>query len=483
MRSLYVGVTLALVGAVSLALLAFIVISRDFEHRYVTPVLEAMDELELESARNALDGGGPAAAASYLKRLDQKFGDTHYLLNAQGTDVVSHESWARFLPPRPAVQSRGFVGGRFVVAHRSTDGGYWLLSIGPRKHDPPPFLPYLWVVLGVAAALCGLAAVGVVSPVRRLTRTIERFGRGDLSARSKLSRRDEIGGLARAFDDMADRIEGLLGAKRRLLQDISHELRSPLARLKLAVRLARTADDPNAALDRVERDIDRMAALTAEIVETVRMEGDPRALELGIVDLGRLVEDIVGDCRAETAPLSREIRVDHRSDVEIACDRELIRRAVENVLRNSVRHSPSDAPIDIAFARCDQDLSIVVRDYGPGVPDAALGRIFEPFFRVDEARASSSGGAGLGLSIASQAVRLHGGVIVAANAHPGLRVEIRLPQRDRLRAGRPTELDPETPSVDENKRLAVTPETPAGASPPRRSPARPGRPRSGPRPG
>lgn len=428
MRSLYVGVALTLVGAVSLALVAFVLISQSFDAAYVTPVFEAMDALELESARSALDDRGPAAAASYLGRLDQRFGDAHYLLDGRGIDVVSHESRANLLPAPPAVRRRGFEGGRFIVARRSADGRYWLLSIGPHKQDPPPFLPYLWVVLGVSAALCGLTALGVVSPIRRLTRTVERFGRGDLEARARLSRRDEIGGLARAFDDMADRIEGLVGARRRLLQDISHELRSPLARLKLAVRLARTSDDPQAALDRVERDIDRMTALTSEIVEMVRIEGDPQSLKLEAVDLGRLVQEIVDDCRAEAAPLAREIRIDGRFDGDILCDRELIRRAVENVVRNALRYSPPQAPVEIVLAEDIQGLSIVVRDRGPGVPDETLGRIFEPFFRVDEARAASSGGVGLGLSIAMQAVRLHRGAIAAENAHPGLKVVIRLPR-------------------------------------------------------
>lgn len=243
--------------------------------------------------------------------------------------------------------------------------------------------------------------------------------------RAQSRRRDEIGTLARSFNEMADRIERLVISERHLLQDISHELRSPLARLKMAIKLARTAPDRDAALDRVERDVDRISALTAELVEMARLEGEPRALQLEKIDLSELVKDVVRDCRTDAA---RDFIFEISHADEIACDRELMRRVLENVLRNAVRYSPEAAPIEIGIGQSGGEAVITIRDFGPGVPEEELEKIFAPFYRVDEAREAANGGLGLGLAIARSAVHLHGGTISANNADPGLRVEIRLPR-------------------------------------------------------
>ncbi|HEV2272276.1 MAG TPA: HAMP domain-containing sensor histidine kinase [Steroidobacteraceae bacterium] len=427
MRSLYTWIIIAMVATASLALLAFTVISDSIERAYVEPVLQAMDGLELESARDALRREGPAAAARYLAHLDGAFGTRHYLLDGSGVDVISHDNRAGWLPRPPVVGSRGFVGARFVVTHRSQDARYWLLSVGPAEEHGMQFLPYYFVVIGVSAILCLLAAVGVVLPMRRLASVMHRFGGGELAARSQWRRRDELGILGRAFDEMADRLERLLVSERRLLQDVSHELRSPLARLTMAVKLARTSPEPAAALDRVGRHLDRLTSLTAEIVEMVRIEGDPQALRWESVDLGELVVEVVADCRAEAEPRACEVRVAGHVGGAVTCDRELVRRALENVLRNAMRFSSPGFPIEVSLCDAAAWASLIVRDYGPGVPEAALERIFEPFFRVDESRDSDRGGIGLGLSIARRAVTLHGGKVTARNAGPGLMVVIELP--------------------------------------------------------
>lgn len=417
-----------MVATASLALLAFMLISNGIERAYVEPVLQAMDGLELESARDALRTDGPAAAARYLARLDNAFGTRHYLLDGSGVDVVSRHDRAEWLPHSPVTVSRGFIGARFVVSHRSQDGRYWLLSVGPEEEHGLQFLPYYCVVIGVAAILCVLAAVAVVLPMRRLADVIHRFGRGELAARSQWRRRDELGTLGRAFDEMADRLERLLVSERRLLQDVSHELRSPLARLAMAVKLARTAPEPAAALDRVGRHLDRLTALTGEIVEMVRIEGDPQAQRWEAVDLGELIAEVVADCGAEAEPRACEVRVSGHAAGAVICDRELIRRALENVLRNAMRYSPQGSGIEVELRDTAAWASLTVRDYGPGVPAEVLERIFEPFFRVDESRDCDRGGIGLGLSIARRAVMLHGGRISARNIDPGLMVAIELPR-------------------------------------------------------
>lgn len=198
--------------------------------------------------------------------------------------------------------------------------------------------------------------------------------------------------------------------------------------MKLAVKLARTSTDPSAALDRVEREVDRIAALTSEIVEVTRLEGDPRLLKSETVNLGELIQEAASDCCGEVDARACNIRVDARFSGSFLCDRELLRRAVENLIRNAIRYSPEEAPIDILLAQGTGNVTIMVRDYGMGVPDESLDRIFEPFFRVDEARDKDSGGVGLGLSIVKRVVHLHHGTVSAHNAHPGLRVEINLPR-------------------------------------------------------
>ena len=432
MRSLYTWIVVAMVATSSLALLAFTMISDRAQRAFVDPVLQAMDDLELETARDALRTDGPAAAARYLSRLDRAFATRHYLLDATGTDVVTRENEAGWLPPPPAIESRGFVGARFIVTHRSQDGHYWLLSVGPQEDHGGQFVPYYFVAIGVAAILCGLAAAGVVLPIRRLAKVVERFGGGELAVRSHWRRRDELGRLGRSFDEMADRIQRLLLSERRLLEDVSHELRSPLARLTMAVKLARASPDPSAALDRVDRHLERLTSLTAEIVEMVRIEGDPQAQRWEPVDLNDLAAEVIDDCRAETQPRACEIRLAGNIGGSVPCDRELLRRALENVLRNAIRFSPEGSGIDMELRQSPPSVSITVRDYGPGVPPEALERIFEPFFRVDPTRDSDRGGVGLGLSIARRAVALHGGRVTAQNAGPGLRVTLELP---RSRAG------------------------------------------------
>jgi signal transduction histidine kinase len=428
MRSLYTVILLAMLGTLGLSLLAFLAISDHMQQQYFYPVFDAMDELELETARAAWEKGGATATAAYLKRLDQLFGSFHYILNSQGADMISGETRTQLLPGSGS--ARGRIHGQYVVAHKATDGLYWMVVIDPRPEGRLTFFPYYVLIVAVTGLLCWLAAAFLVAPIRRVTATVDQFGMGDLAVRAQLSRRDEIGDLSRSFDAMAQRIETLLTSERRLLQDISHELRSPLTRLKLAIRLTRTAPDVQGAVDRVEREANRITVLVSEIVEMTRLEGDPLAQTMEPIEIRKLVGNTVDDCRVE-AQLFRgcELRISGEVDVTVLGDGELLRRAVENVVRNAIRYSPERTPIDVTIAEVAESINITVRDSGPGVPDEALTQIFQPFFRVEDSRDEQTGGIGLGLSIAQRAVHLHGGTISARNASPGLIVEINIPLR------------------------------------------------------
>jgi len=226
---------------------------------------------------------------------------------------------------------------------------------------------------------------------------------------------------------MAERLQRLIVSERRLLGDISHELRSPLARLKFAVRLARTSPDSSAALDRIERDVDRITSLVADIVEITFIEGDPAVRGTEVVRAGDIVDEVISDCAVEAEIRGCVLAVNGRLAGEVLGNRELLRRAVENVLRNGIRYSPEQSTIDVSITEDGCAANIAVRDYGPGVPEDALTRIFDPFFRVEEARDASGGGSGLGLSIAKRAMQVHHGSITAENASPGLLVRIAIP--------------------------------------------------------
>jgi signal transduction histidine kinase len=431
MKSLYFGVALAMVTTLSISFVIFHSISTRLQQRTIDPAFDRIDELELESARAALTSGGPPALKIYLARLDQVFrGSSHYLLDSRGVDVVYGENRAVLLPPPPRSRWRSRANGHYIRAHRSSDDQYWIVAVGvPEQPHTWTYLPFYFLVIGATVVLCWLAWACVVSPIRRIAASIALFGEGHLSTRVQSQRQDEIGQLGRSFNRMADQLQALITSQHRLLGDISHELRSPLARLKFAIKLARTSTDSKTALNRIDRDVDRIAALVGDIVEMNFIECGPAGQEAEIARASDIMDEVIRDCTLEAEVRGCRIAVNGGLAGEVEGNRELLRRAVENVLRNGIRYSPQHSTIDISIAENARTAAIVIRDFGPGVPEDALTRIFDPFFRVEEARDPTGGGSGLGLSIAKQAVQLHHGTITAENASPGLRVQITIPLR------------------------------------------------------
>ena len=431
LKSLVFATLASMLVILSLSFLVFQAISNRMQRLTIDPTFDRMDELQLDGARSAWERHGKESLSKNLAKLNRIFKGEHYLLDSNGIDLLTGENRHALLPAPPATKRRYSDGhGHWIISHRSEDGKYWFAAVGKlgRIHVWD-FLPYYFLVLGVTAVIFWLTAFGVVLPIRRIASTIALFGQGDLTVRLQTKRPDEIGQLARSFDQMAERLEKLIVSERQLLGDISHELRSPLARLKFAVKLARTAPDPQSALDRIERDIDRISALVADIVEVTFVEGDPALRGAEKVPVSALVEDVVRDCSVEADIRGCHIRLTGGIDGEILGSREMLRRAVENVLRNSVRYAPTGSTVEVSVSQTECQAIIVVRDHGPGVPDEALARIFDPFYRVEEARAKdkNGSGSGLGLSIARRAVQAHHGSIEAENVHPGLRVRIALP--------------------------------------------------------
>ncbi len=427
-HSLYVWVLLAMVGILSMSFVVFRAISQKVQAERIDPVYDRFDELQLESARAILQKWGRDAVEQYMRRLDALFGGSHYLLDGSGKDLVSGVDRSEMLPRPPEIKSREAWHGHWEITHRSTDGQFWFAAEGPDpRRNIWAFLPYYFLVLGATGILCWIAAAGVISPIRRIANSIAQFGQGDLSVRVETDRPDEIGQLGRSFNDMAERMERLITSERRLLRDISHELRSPLARLKFAMKLARTSNDPAAAMERIERDVNRIASLVSDIVAINVVEDDPALEEKQEICIRDIIGEVTDDCEVEAQ--ARGCKIEVAGDVcgRVHGDPELLRRAVENVVRNAIRYSPEKTTVEVELSEDAKDAHITVRDYGPGVPDNATKRIFDPFFRVEEARNATGGGSGLGLSIAKRAVCVHHGSIVAENATPGLRVTIVIP--------------------------------------------------------
>ena len=313
------------------------------------------------------------------------------------------------------------------MLNASSDGRYRLIFVADPPIPPRSLFPYYFLILVAVALVCWLLALNIANPLRELAHAVDRFGRGELDVRLNSRRSDEIGVVSRSFDRMADRIGTLVTAERRLLQDVSHELRSPLARLSFAAELTRTADDRDAAVARLKKEIDRLTTLVSTLLEVTRAEGDPSAAPLEPVRLGELLRDVVEDCRMEAEIRGCRIGVSGNLDLPFRGGRELLRRAVENVLRNAIRHTPGGASVNVGMESTGQTARICVRDSGPGVPDELLPRIFQPFFRVDDSRDSATGGVGLELAIASRAIAVHHGRVWAENGSPGLLVWIELP--------------------------------------------------------
>jgi two-component system sensor histidine kinase CpxA len=212
-----------------------------------------------------------------------------------------------------------------------------------------------------------------------------------------------------------------------LLLDISHELRSPLARLGVAVELARSGEDREHMLDRIQKEADRLNELVAELLQVTRVEADPSMQKNDIVHLDELLGDLVYDSLLEAKAKECTLLLKAPVPAVLSGDEELIRRALENVIRNAIRYAPRNTSVDVELDKSAAAAIVSVRDYGPGVPTESLPRIFDPFYRVDSDRNRASGGLGLGLAIARRSVELHKGKLSAQNANPGLLVTIPLP--------------------------------------------------------
>jgi two-component system sensor histidine kinase CpxA len=291
----------------------------------------------------------------------------------------------------------------------------------------------LTIAVIAAAVMSLLLARYVSSPIVRLQKASRSLAAGALHARVGAPftrRRDEVGTLARDFDAMAERIEALVTSKETLLRDVSHELRSPLARIRMALALAqrRAGQESQTDLDRIEREAERLDALVGQVMTLTRLRtaSEPRR---DVVRLNELIAEVVDDARFEYP----DARIDYSAAGEalLRGDADGLKSAVENVVRNALIYGDRSQPVEVALETRGATVTIRIRDRGPGVPEAELSRIFEPFYRTDKSRDHRQDGQGIGLAITTRVMELHRGTVTARNRpEGGLEITLELPLRD-----------------------------------------------------
>jgi two-component system sensor histidine kinase CpxA len=395
----------------------------------------------------AYEEGGPAAVSELAERLERKdrvriflFRGTRGPLSGRAAPPESMRI-ATLAARTGSPQLR--PGKRGLIVTLPLEDDFVVMAELPRPSrvsrllDPHNLVLRLLVTFIVAGVVCYILARSLTSPIRKLREATQQFAQGKLDTRvgpDLGAPGGEISDLACDFNDMAGRIEKLVESQHRLIRDISHELRSPLARLNVALGLARRSagEDSRDSLDRIEQEAERLNDLIGELLSLSRMEEGERTLSRESVDLESLVKEIVKDADFEARNRARAVDLVSSEQIRTNGSREILRRAIENVVRNAVRYTREDTQVKITLQRRRDGESdsalLIVRDQGPGVPEGELPHLFRPFYRVANARERQTGGVGVGLAIAHRAVSLHGGTVTASNAHGGgLLVEITLP--------------------------------------------------------
>jgi signal transduction histidine kinase len=385
-----------------------------------------------------------------LKQVQSKSGmkvalaDDHgKLIGGEMPAAPTDELIRRALSGREAVMMRPPDGMAVATAIDSASGKHYVVvaQFGPNPGPPrgllPPDILMQWLIY---AALSGVVCLALgyylTRPIIKLRAATQRIAAGDLSARAEEFERqgDEIAMLTKDFNRMAGRIESLITAQRRLISDISHELRSPLARLSLALSIARKRSVPtaDASLDRIEKESERLNDLIGQLLTLSRLENEVEGTQQERVQMRFLLEEVATDAEYEARNKGTEVKTEIAGDCVVYGNAHLLHSAVENVVRNAVKHTANGTDVTIALSResaINGDTCIIsVRDHGPGVPESELGNLFRPFYRLDSARGRDTGGVGLGLSITQRAIVSHGGTVRANNSESGgLVVELRIP--------------------------------------------------------
>jgi two-component system sensor histidine kinase CpxA len=431
--------------AVALSMMTTVILyppnHRDASH---FPELKAGLDLNAQYLVSLLETDRAAAARTYCEQLGKK--DLHlYVFDSHGNQLIGRAAPAQVVSmvardsqqPRTARAGDRLYASELEVLKDGTQVS--VVAEFPDRH--PPLFVRMAPRMALLALISGLVCYGLAKyltiPLVALRHATHKLAEGDLSARAISPTRggtDEISSLVADFNAMADQIESLVTLQNRLTTDISHELRSPLARLSVALEIARAKSGPQAAgaLDRIETEADRLNELVGQILMLSRLESGNGPTAPDEIDVPELLQDVADDASFEATKKGCTVNLNVSAKCSMQGSRELLRRSLDNVLRNAIHYTASGSSIDVSLGCKNGELPalalIRIRDHGVGVPENELKNIFQPFHRVGGDRARQSGGAGLGLAIADRAVRLHHGTISARNAPDGgLIIEVALP--------------------------------------------------------
>jgi two-component system sensor histidine kinase CpxA len=399
------------------------------------------------SFAEAYERQGCAGLRQQQSALEQTAHIQSFLLDENGNSTCGQSPNAAAKGAASRAPEDGTV--EFVPADRPRLGAKRIVTAAGHSYRfvlmwPRPDFRSLWwatlqrlmIAVPISGLVCFVLARYLTAPITRLRTAAQQIAEGDLTARAgtKTGRGgDEVGQLVFDFNHMAERLEILIGAQQRLIRDISHELRSPLTRLVLALGLARQSEAPNqVALDRIEKETERLNEMIERLLTLSRLESATEAPPKAPLSLTELVETVIADVEIEAKMRNCAVSYSAPRDYVLAANFELLRSALENVVRNAIRYTAEGTTVEVSAERTQatspMEVVIRVRDHGPGVAEAELENLFRPFYRLDAARAQHTGGVGLGLTIAERAVKLHGGSIRATNAPSGgLVLELRLP--------------------------------------------------------
>jgi two-component system, OmpR family, sensor kinase len=436
-------IAMALIVGGSIAI-TFTITAREYE----APELQRRPPVAIQ-ASEVLTHGGLGALKSWLDSNKNSIADRNlFIVGPDGADILGRrlsETAARRLEFFNRDEFVNRRPGRAAPQILAPDGSAYTVLLVPRRPSifgalslPEISLAILCIALIVSALTSWWLAQHLSAPIRRIQEGARALASDNLDPRDNAGlrvsaglegRKDELAVLARDFDTMADQLRANRSAITQLLRDISHELRSPLARMRVALGLARQPPaDITRQLDRLEREIERLDSLISQVLKLARLHGTDAPFARETFDLDEVIDEVVRDANFEGAVKNCKVRLEGMARAAVNGNRELLRSAIENVLRNAVRYSPQDAPVDVSVGRSDSGVLITIRDRGPGVPQSELERIFEPFYRVAESRDRDTGGEGIGLAITAQVMKTHGGSAKASNSGGGgFEVRLSLP--------------------------------------------------------
>jgi two-component system sensor histidine kinase CpxA len=393
-------------------------------------------------AAKTFQENGPSALRQLLDGLSLSKRSRFWLVDAGGHELTNRPvPDPIFRGALAAEQNEGLYHSfeaNVLAARATTPQGQYILiaELTPPSINERVPGDILWTLkLGTlfSAILCLLIAHYLTKPIERLRDATHELARGNLDIRAGENlgtRKDEIADLVRDFDIMAGELRNQIQSERNLLSGVSHELRSPIARMRLALTIARYAQEPerNEMLNRIEQDAVQLDSMLERILTVARLESGQLQPHFALIDLNDVIDDVLHDANFEAVATGATITYHGSGEIKVTGDAGLLHSAVENLVRNAMFYSGREGKIDVTLAKLNDTAVITVRDNGPGVPEAALPLLFKPFYRVDDSRGTTTGGMGLGLAIVRNAVGVHGGSTVARNVSPhGLEVELQLP--------------------------------------------------------